>query len=85
MSELLTVRELAQRQSDKLLVTLWWITNSMETYVTVEDFGTNPPEKHMINVPSPHLALHRFYHPLSHINVETPQRSLYAVPEGYDG
>lgn len=84
MSELITVRELAQRQSDKLLITLWWIENSMETYVTVEDQKTQPPEKHTIIVPNPNLALHRFYHPLPHIGEKAPKRNLYAVPEGYD-
>lgn len=85
MSEPITVRELAQRQSDKLLVTLWWVQDSLETYVTVEDFKTTPPLKHRVEVPSPDLALQRFYHPLPHIDSVSEPRHLYAVPEEYDG
>ena len=58
-------RELNQRNFDGLDIRLWWIPNTQDTYVTVDDSKQN--ESYVIPVPSPELAMHVFRHPMSYL------------------
>lgn len=69
MSEKLIVKELARRHNDKLTVTLWWIQGTMDTYVSVEDDKSVPPQVHRIDVVPPATPNDVFNHPFSYMEL----------------
>lgn len=68
MNELLETKELDQRQADKLTVTLWWVKGTMDTFVTVLDTRTTPPEEFHIDVPKGVLPHAVFQHPFAYMH-----------------
>lgn len=68
--------ELDQRRSDRLTVTLWWVRDTLETFVTVLDTGPEPPVEHMIDVPEGVLPMAVFVHPFSFIPADLPPPPL---------
>lgn len=70
--ELLETKELDQRKNDGLTVTLWWVKNTMETFVTVLDTKTTPPTEQHIDVPEGVLPHHVYAHPMRYLPDTTP-------------
>lgn len=67
-NELLETKELDQRKSDRLTVTLWWVKGTMETFVTVLDTRSTPPVEHHIDTPEG-IEPHEVYaHPFAFID-----------------
>ncbi|HYG84577.1 MAG TPA: hypothetical protein VD907_06925 [Verrucomicrobiae bacterium] len=64
---LLETKELDSRQNDGLTVTLWWVKNTMDTFVTVLDTKTQPPVEHHIDVPKGVLPHAVYYHPMAYL------------------
>jgi hypothetical protein len=62
--ELLETKELDSRKNDGLTVTLWWVKNTMQTFVTVLDTKPNPPIEHHIDVPEGVSPYDIFNHPM---------------------
>lgn len=59
--------ELAQRKGDGLLVTLWWVKDTLDTYVEVVDLKTQPPTVTEIPVHAPASPNDVFTHPFRYI------------------
>ena len=72
------VRELDNRRGNGLNITLWWVKNTMQTFVTVEDAKG---ENFSFDVPSPDQAWNCFQHPMVYSPYEVGQRKLYAATE----
>jgi hypothetical protein len=67
MEELLETKELDSRRNNGLTVTLWWVKNTMQTFVTVLDTNPTPPVEHHIDVPEG-VAPHQVYeHPMTYL------------------
>lgn len=64
-------KELAIRKNDGLTVTLWWVKNTLATYVTVLDTKVEPPVEHMIDVVPPAKPNDVFEHPFRYLPVES--------------
>lgn len=58
-------RELSQRQVDGLTVTLWWVKNTMNTFVTVTDLE-NEVEL-TVETPDGVLPHHVYQHPFAYM------------------
>lgn len=67
MEELLETKELDQRRNNGLTVTLWWVKNTMQTFVTVLDTNPTPPVEHHIEVPEGVLAHEVYQHPMAYL------------------
>jgi hypothetical protein len=67
MSELLETKELDSRRNNGLTVTLWWVKNTLQTFVTVLDTNTTPPVEHHIDVPEGVLPHQVYQHPMAYI------------------
>lgn len=63
-------KELDRRQNDGLTVTLWWVTNTMETFVTVLDTKEQPPVEHHIEIPKGVLPHTVYQHPMIYLPEE---------------
>lgn len=61
------LKELAHRCGDNLMVTLWWVRGTLDTYVEVIDLKTEPPTVHEIPVHPPASANEVFKHPFRYI------------------
>jgi hypothetical protein len=72
--------DLADRQNDRLNVTLWWVQGTMRTFVTVQD--AKQSENFAIDVPEGENPMHYFHHPMVYSPHEYGQRKLYAATEG---
>jgi hypothetical protein len=59
--------ELDQRRGDSMLVTLWWVKNTLETYVELVDLKTQPPSVTEIPVQPPASPNDVFNHPFRYI------------------
>lgn len=59
--------ELNQRRADAMLVTLWWVKGTLETYVEVVDLKTQPPTVTEIPVHPPATPNDVFMHPFRYI------------------
>jgi hypothetical protein len=57
------VRELSQRHNDKLEITLYWVSGTLDTYVELIDNKVNPPLKEIIEVPEGVSPDDVFHHP----------------------
>lgn len=68
MSELFETRELDSRRANGLTVTLWWVKNTMETFVTVLDTNTTPPIEHHIDTPPDASPNDVFTHPFAYFD-----------------
>lgn len=55
--------ELDQRRADRMLITLWWVKDTLHTYVEVVDLKTEPPTVTEIPVEAPATAHQVFEHP----------------------
>jgi len=64
-------KELATRRTDGLLVTLWWVKNTIDTYVTVLDIKQEPPVEHTIDVAPGVSPNEVFEHPFRYLPVES--------------
>lgn len=62
-NELAELHELDQRRGDSMLVTLWWVKNTLHTYVEVVDLKTQPPTVTEIPVLEGQSAGDVFNHP----------------------
>lgn len=60
-------KELSQRKNDGLTVTLWWVKNTMDTFVTVLDTRHTPPVEHHIDVPKGVLPHAVYQHPMAYV------------------
>lgn len=58
------VVELNQRQSDKLTITLWWVKDTLDTYVSIYDDKTK--EINYISVPEGTPSQDVFTHPYAY-------------------
>lgn len=67
--ELLETKELDSRRNCGLTITLWWVKNTMQTFVTVLDVNQNPPVEHYIEVPEGANPHDIFYHPMGFLEV----------------
>jgi len=68
MENLLETKELDSRRNNGLTVTLWWVKNTLETFVTVLDTTQTPPVEHHIDVPEG-VAAHQVYqHPMAYLS-----------------
>lgn len=67
-NDLLETKELDQRKNDGLTVTLWWVKNTMDTFVTVLDTKTTPPVEHHIDVPHGVLPHAVYQHPMRYLD-----------------
>lgn len=66
-TELVELTELDQRRADGQLITLWWVKNTLHTYVEVVDLKTQPPTVTEIPVVPPATAHEVFAHPFRHL------------------
>ena len=66
-TKLSETKEIDQRKNNGLTVTLWWVKNTMDTFVTVVDFNQEPPVSHYIDVPEGVLPHHVFEHPMAYL------------------
>lgn len=72
------VRELDQHSHNGITKTLWWVSNTLDTFVTVEDVkGHN----FTVDVPSPEKASHVFKHVMAYTDQPSERRTLYASTE----
>lgn len=67
MEDLLETKELDQRRNNGLTVTLWWVKNTMQTFVTVLDINTTPPVEYHIDVPEGVLPHAVYQHPMAYL------------------
>lgn len=69
--------ELDQRRGDSMLVTLWWVKGTLETYVEVVDLKTQPPTVTEVPVHAPATPNEVFMHPFRYMadspTVELPR------------
>jgi hypothetical protein len=74
---LVELTELAQRRGDSMLVTLWWVKGTLETYVEVVDLKTQPPTVTEVPVQPPTSPNEVFTHPFRYMadspTVELPR------------
>lgn len=61
------LKELAQRRTDALLITLWWVKGTMDTYVEIVDLDKQPPAVTEVPVVPPATPNEVFKHPFAHI------------------
>lgn len=66
--EFAEVAELTSRITDKLLVTLWWVRGTMDTYVTITDYDNHTEE--VVEVPKGTLPHEVFRHPFAYLPYE---------------
>lgn len=59
--------ELGQRRGDSMLVTLWWVKGTLDTYVELVDLKTQPPSVTEIPVQAPASPNDVFNHPFRYI------------------
>lgn len=67
-NNLLETKELDQRKSDRLTVTLWWVKGTMDTFVTVLDTNSTPPVEHHIEVPDGTMPHDVYEHPFAYLD-----------------
>ena len=67
-SEFVELQELDQRRSDEHIITLWWVKNTLHTYVEVMNMKTTPPTMTEIPVVAPATAADVFNHPFAHLD-----------------
>lgn len=65
-TELAELKELDTRKGDGMLVTLWWVKNTLHTYVEVVDLKTQPPTVTEIPVLDGQSAADVFKHPFAY-------------------
>lgn len=63
LSEVVALRD---RFSDRLEVTLWWVRDTLETFVEVTDYKTEPPTNTIVPVPEGTSANMVFDHPFAY-------------------
>lgn len=63
-------KELDSRRNDGMTVTLWWVKNTMDTFVTVLDSKQSPPIEHHIDVPKGVLPHAVYQHPMAYLPEE---------------
>lgn len=68
MPELAEAVILSTRFGNKLDVTLWWVRGTLDTFVTLDDYRTEPPTHHFLEVPADTNPNRVFYHPFVFIN-----------------
>jgi hypothetical protein len=60
-------KELDSRQNSGLTITLWWVRNTMQTFVTVLDANQTPPVEHHIDVPEGVDPYKVYQHPMTYL------------------
>jgi hypothetical protein len=63
-------KELAQRKTDALTITLWWVRGTMDTFVTVLDTDQQPPVEYCIDVRQGQLPHEVYQHALAYLPSE---------------
>jgi hypothetical protein len=61
------LQELAHRKNDALMVTLWWVKGTLDTYVEVIDLKEQPPRVTEIPVRPPASPNDVFNHPFRYL------------------
>lgn len=61
------LKELASRKGDSLLVTLWWVKGTLDTYVEIVDLKTQPPTVTEVPVVAPATPNEVYNHPFRYI------------------
>jgi hypothetical protein len=64
--------DLSERKSDAMVVILWWVKDTLETYVTVDDTAKTG-NYHVIPTPPGVSANDVFYHPFAYPEMAPPQ------------
>lgn len=67
MDNLHETKELDSRRNDGLTVTLWWVKNTLDTFVTVLDINQEPPVEHHIDVPKGVMPHSVYQHPMRYL------------------
>lgn len=62
--------DLDSRRTGAFTITLWWVKNTLDTFVTVLDVDQEPPVEHWIDVPKGVLPHHVYNHALAYIPQE---------------
>lgn len=74
---LVELTELDSRKGDGLLVTLWWVKGTLDTYVEIVDLKTQPPTVTEVPVLAPATPNEVYAHPFRYIadqpTVELPR------------
>ena len=76
-NELSEVVKLSDRFNDRLEVSLWWVRGTIDTYVEVTDYRTEPPSNTIVPVPEGTSPNDVFNHPFAY-----PARLAVGVVDG---